>query len=237
MSNLEPIFVIGAGGQAKCINDAIRKGGKYSVAGFVVDKPPSPGAKLFQAPILSFEQLLDGRAVLPRKFVVGIGNNEIREQKTIELEQAGFEAVSVIHPFTSIGEGVKFGRGLVMLAGSMVDPEATLGDGVLLNVAAAVGHNAVIGNFTHISAGAYVGAGCIVGDRTFLAMRATLISGPKVGQNVFIGAGSLVTKDVPSDMNAFGSPARLRRKEPAPDAEPAAEPAAAEPVAEEQLTR
>jgi acetyltransferase-like isoleucine patch superfamily enzyme len=40
-------------------------------------------------------------------------------------------------------------------------------------------------------------------------MRTTIVSGVCIGSNVFIGAGSLVTKAIPDNRRAVGSPARI----------------------------
>lgn len=40
----------------------------------------------------------------------------------------------------------------------------------------------------------------------------TILPGVTIGDNVTIGAGSVVTKDIPSDVIAVGNPCRVIRK-------------------------
>lgn len=40
----------------------------------------------------------------------------------------------------------------------------------------------------------------------------TILPGVTIGDNVTIGAGSVVTKDIPSDVVAVGNPCRVIRK-------------------------
>ena len=50
-----------------------------------------------------------------------------------------------------------------------------------------------------------------IGKGVFIAADATVIAGTRIGDNAVIGAGSVVTKDVPSDSLAAGNPARIIR--------------------------
>jgi acetyltransferase-like isoleucine patch superfamily enzyme len=51
-----------------------------------------------------------------------------------------------------------------------------------------------------------------IGKRVWCGMRVTICSGVSIGDNVVIGAGSLVTKSIPSGYLAYGVPARPIRK-------------------------
>ena len=52
----------------------------------------------------------------------------------------------------------------------------------------------------------------VIGDNVYIAANSTVIGGIHIGSNVVIGAGSVVTKDVPSDGIYVGNPARLLRR-------------------------
>lgn len=52
----------------------------------------------------------------------------------------------------------------------------------------------------HIEENAWIGANVVV------------LPGVTIGKNSIIGAGSIVTRDIPSDVVAFGAPARVHRK-------------------------
>ncbi len=47
-----------------------------------------------------------------------------------------------------------------------------------------------------------------IGNNVWIACNATVIGGVTIGDNVVIGAGSVVTKDIPSGYLAYGNPAR-----------------------------
>lgn len=51
-----------------------------------------------------------------------------------------------------------------------------------------------------------------IGDNVWIGANATLIGGIKIGSNVVIGAGSVVTKNIPSNVVAVGNPCKILRK-------------------------
>lgn len=49
----------------------------------------------------------------------------------------------------------------------------------------------------------------IVGDNVYIGVHTVILPGVKIGNNVIIGAGSVVTKDIPDNSVAAGTPARV----------------------------
>lgn len=50
-----------------------------------------------------------------------------------------------------------------------------------------------------------------IGDNVWIGAGAIIMPGVTIGDNVVIGAGSVVTRDVPSNVVAYGSPCRVAR--------------------------
>ena len=51
-----------------------------------------------------------------------------------------------------------------------------------------------------------------IGDDTWIGGNVTILPGVHIGRNVVIGAGSVVTKDIPDSVIAFGNPCKVVRK-------------------------
>lgn len=49
----------------------------------------------------------------------------------------------------------------------------------------------------------------VLGDNVYIGVRTIILPGVSIGDNCIIGAGSVVTKDIPSNSVAVGSPARV----------------------------
>ena len=52
-----------------------------------------------------------------------------------------------------------------------------------------------------------------IGDNVWIGGSVTILPGVKIGSNVTIGAGSVVVKDIPSDVVAVGNPCRIIKKQ------------------------
>lgn len=52
----------------------------------------------------------------------------------------------------------------------------------------------------------------IIGDNVWLGGNVVVMPGVTIGNNVVVGAGSVVTKDLPDNVVAFGNPARVHRE-------------------------
>lgn len=50
------------------------------------------------------------------------------------------------------------------------------------------------------------------GCNTFIGANVTILPGVTIGENSVIGAGSVVTKDIPANVIAYGSPCRVARE-------------------------
>ncbi len=55
-------------------------------------------------------------------------------------------------------------------------------------------------------------ASVIIGDRVWIGGGVIIMPGVTIGDNVVIGAGSVVTKDIPSNVIAYGNPCRVVRE-------------------------
>ncbi len=56
------------------------------------------------------------------------------------------------------------------------------------------------------------GIAITIGDNVWIGGSVVITPGVKIGNNVVIGAGSVVTKDIPDNVIAVGSPCRVLRK-------------------------
>jgi sugar O-acyltransferase (sialic acid O-acetyltransferase NeuD family) len=100
------------------------------------------------------------------------------------------------------------GPGSMILAGSVVTTDTTIGCGVIVNSSAIVEHDCEVGDFCHLAPGSVVAGGCRLGSQVFLGANATVLPGLSVAAGTVIGAGSVVTRNITDPGQYAGVPAR-----------------------------
>ncbi len=200
-------WVIGAGGHAKVVIDALRASGEFTVAGVLDDDPGRFGTAVLGASVLgdatreSVERLGIGWAIL------AIGSNRARAEAAARLDGRVVWA-SVVHPKAHIAPGARLGEGTLVLAGAIIQPDTTIGAHAILNTACSVDHDCVIGDFAHVAPGAHLAGGVQIGEGVLIGLGSSLLPGRAVGAWATVGAGCVVTRDIPPGVTARGIPAR-----------------------------
>ncbi len=107
---------------------------------------------------------------------------------------------------------IEMGHGIRINWGTYIDGNVKIGNHVRIVSSAFIGHDSSIGDYTYISQhvifdnNATVGKGCHIYENT------TILPGITIEDNSIIGAGSVVTKDIPGGVIAYGSPCKVVRK-------------------------
>jgi len=200
------IGILGAGGHAKVVADAILAAGKYHVTGFFDDDPLRHGKVCFGFPVLGPIDAWRSHSI--DSLVVVIGDNRKRKLQYDRLIAAGASLATVIHPAATIGKGVEFGSGTVVFAGVVVNCDTIVGPNSILNTSCSVDHDCVTGGHTHIAPGANLAGQVRLGEGVFVGIGAKLIPGIAVDDWAIIGAGAVVIRDVAKDSKVAGVPAR-----------------------------
>lgn len=122
------------------------------------------------------------------------------------------ESVTLFPPFTAdFGRNISIGKRVFINSGCRFQDQGgiTIGDDSL------IGHNAVIATLQHDIApsrrGDLIPSPVVIGCNVWLGANVTVLPGVTIGNDSVIGAGSVVTKDIPSRTIAIGSPARVVR--------------------------
>ena len=130
-------------------------------------------------------------------------------------ERSGVEAESydnAIHPRACMPVEVVLGHGVHVGPGAIIAPHARIGDFVVVNRNASVGHHTVLEDFVTLNPGSHVAGICRLEHGVTIGAGATVVDSVTLGRNSVIGAGSVVTRDIPSDVVAYGVPAKVVRE-------------------------
>jgi sugar O-acyltransferase (sialic acid O-acetyltransferase NeuD family) len=205
------VLVFGASGHAKVVLDAIERLDAYRVAALVAKGGPAH-PDVFGYPVLGDDENL--HSVVEDRHVVGaviaIGDNWRRHgvAQSVRERFPGIAFPPIVHPGAVVARGVTIGMGSVLLAGVVVNSDATVGEFCLLNTNASLDHDSRMDLASSLGPNAAVGGGAAIGAFSAVAMGATVLQNRRVGEHVVVGAQALVLKDIPSHTVAYGVPAK-----------------------------
>ena len=119
--------------------------------------------------------------------------------------------VNLIHPTAYISRSVKLENGLQLESNSTIAARTQVGFGVNITRQARIGHHVRIGDYVTVNPGVTICGEVDLGDQSIIGPGVTILCGKKIGANSVIGAGSVVTKDIPEGVIAYGNPCKVIR--------------------------
>ena len=210
--NQKPVIVIGAGGHAKVLIDALQLL-KVKILGVLDPSPELVAGDLLGVPLLGDDDVIDNFSVEDVGLVNGIGSTshpQLRRDIYLRFKQKGYSFQNVVHPSAIVSGHAVLMEGVQVLAGAIVQAGSVLNEDVIVNTSASVDHDCSIGAHSHIAPGCTISGGVVVEMGCHVGSGATVIQGVRLGKDVVVGAGSVVIRDVPSGAKALGVPAKVK---------------------------
>lgn len=203
--------IFGASRQGKIILEVLRAQGNFEIVGFLDDDVSRQGTTVSDVPVLGGIEWAMANADKCLAAIVAIGNNEARLAIGNKLRACGVELINAIHPSAVVMADTIMGTGNLICAGAVVVTGTRLEDDVIVNTGTTIDHDSILHTGAQIASGVHT-AGCVtVGRGAFIGVGAVLGPGVTIGDWCIVGAGSVVLSDLPPNVLAFGSPARVVR--------------------------
>jgi len=201
------VIILGAGGHARVVADALRAAGRRVAA--VVSAPGGSAGGFGDVPILTNDdQALELARGEGLSFIVAIGDNALRTSIYERFTEAGMTPATVVHPAAVMAEGVRIGVGSLVGASAVVNPGARIGRNAIVNTGAIVEHDCRVMDHAHIAPGVRLGGTVSVGSGALVGIGAIVLPNTTIGAAAIVGAGAVVTKDVADAQTVVGVPAR-----------------------------
>lgn len=204
--------ILGGGGHAKVVIEALRAEGRLEPAAIVDADPVRKGRQIYGVPIVGEDSELPALLASGVTFAVagvgGVGDNAPRRRLMENAAQAGFSLAGVIHPSALVSPSARLGASVQVLTAAVIGPDAVLADGVVVNTRAVVEHDCQVGEYAHIATGAVLAGGVRVSAMAHIGAGATVRQKISIGPGAVVGAGAVVVRDVEAGQVVVGVPAR-----------------------------
>jgi len=206
----QKVLLIGGGGHAKVIIDAMRCG-RYGIAGIIERSQDKIGMIICGIPVIGTDKDLPRflkQGIKKAVIAIGhMGDGSVRHQMAQELQDMGFRLPVITHPKAIISPFARIGDGTVVFAGAVINAGARIGENCIINTASVVEHDVILGAGAHLAPRAVLAGGVNVGEDTMLGMGSCVLQKKTIGKRCIIGAGSVVIHDVCDDEIVVGVPA------------------------------
>ncbi len=204
------VLIIGAGGQARIVYEILSYDRNVEVVAFVDNVIHGNDEQIMGIPVVGDHSVIPGlRKDGVTGAIVAVGDNRIRAAHFEELKSMGLEPISAIHPSAIIAPSAKLGNGVTIAMGAIISTGARISSNVIINTGASVDHE------NRIEENASIGPRCSLAGRVTVKKGAQIGIGSvireylTIGENTIIGAGSVVLEDMPDNVVAVGTPAKV----------------------------
>jgi sugar O-acyltransferase (sialic acid O-acetyltransferase NeuD family) len=214
----QPVIVIGAGGHATVLADALLAAGR-TVLGYTDADPARHGQQLLGLPVLGDDistLAQAGHAPGRVELVIGLGSTGAaadlprRERLHARFSSAGYTIGGVRHPAAVVSVHAQVHPTAQLLAACVVQAGAQVGEGCIVNTAAVVEHDAVLGAHSHLAPRALLCGSVQLGERCHVGAGAVVRQGLVLGADTVVGAGAVVLAGSAGGVVLTGVPARAR---------------------------
>ncbi len=159
----QEIIIIGGGGFAKVLIDAIILEAKFKIAGFCVDNIPIGNCIFEKYSVISDTKLSSINDINNYYFIIALGDNQIRK-RFYQNALLKCKPARIIHPSAIIGSTVEIGNGTVVMANVVINAYSSIGNNTIINTGVIIDHDSKIGNHVHLSIGTLIGSYAVITD-------------------------------------------------------------------------
>lgn len=206
-----PIIIIGAGGHAKVLIDALKRLGA-PILGICTKNSAAVHSGLLGIPTICNDDELKKYSPESVTLVNGIGgvkDTSQRREVFSRLKMLGYVFSQVIHPASVISPDAMLGEGVQVMAGAIIQVGVKVAENAIINTKTSVDHDCQIGSHVHLAPGVTICGDVKIGDSVHVGSGATIIQGISLGAHSLIGAGTLVHKNVPAGATVIGVPGKI----------------------------
>ena len=201
------LIVIGDGPFAEIAYEYFTHDSPHRVVAFSVEEAYLKRDRLFDLPVVPFEQIERTCDPADHAFFVAITYTQANALRTRLYDAArrkGYAPASYVSSRAFVWPNCRIGEHCFIFENNVVQPFVTIGRNVVLWSGNHIGHHSTINDHCFLSSHVVVSGLCEVGEYGFLGVNSTVADHVVIGNHCVIGAGALVLGNVPDDQVVVG---------------------------------
>lgn len=210
LTNPKPHLILGAGGHARVLIDALQLTGS-NILGALEPDASFWGKSILGVPILAGDDEILSFKLDEVVLVNALGSvsSTKARQKLFELwTSRGYTFSSVIHPTAVISKHATLAQGVQVMASAVIQAGVTVAENTVINTAAVIEHDCKLGAHVHIAPKACLAGGVKVGQGSHVGLGASVLQTLSLGDDCLIAAGAVVVNSVQRKGKVKGVPAK-----------------------------
>jgi sugar O-acyltransferase (sialic acid O-acetyltransferase NeuD family) len=205
------VVIVGDGETAELAYEYLKHDSPHEVVAFCVEREYAKRDKLFDLPIVHFEELEQRYPPGEYKAFVAISYtqlNRVRARLYQATKSKGYECISYVSSRAFVWHNVEIGENCFIFENNVVQYAVKLGNNVVLWSGNHIGHQTIVHDNVFISSHVVVSGYCEVGANCFLGVNSSIANNVKIAKDCLIGMGAVVHKDTEERKVYVGNPAK-----------------------------
>jgi len=203
----EKLVIVGASVFAQIAYEYFTHDSIYEVAAFAVERKYLKNKKLFDLPIVPFEEIENLYPPSQYRIFVALVYTQMNRPRTrlyLEAKKKGYHPVNYISSHAFVWHNVTIGDNTFIFEDNTVQPFVKIGNNVILWSGNHIGHHSIIKDNCFIASHVVVSGCTEINENCFLGVNATIADNLIIGKNCLIGAGAIILKNA-EENKVYGS--------------------------------
>ena len=192
------IIIFGTGEFAQEIFLYIEKFSKLKVVAFTIHKEFIKGKKLYEKPIIPFEEIENNYSPNEVSMIICIGfskMNKKRERVFLEVKKKNYKLENFIHPSNYVWDELEIGENCIILENNVIRPHVKIGNDVIIENNNVISHHCIIKDHCYITSQTIIAGHVTIESNCFLGINCTIRNRIKIEKESLIGAGAVILKN------------------------------------------
>jgi sugar O-acyltransferase (sialic acid O-acetyltransferase NeuD family) len=209
------LLIYGIGETAEIAYEYFTHDSDFDVVAFVVDEKYKIESKIFDLPVILFEEV---ERIYPPEdyymFAAATYNklNRIRTLMYKKAKEKHYQMASYISSKAFIWHNVMIGDNVMILENNVIQTNVKVGNNVILWSGNHIGHRSTIEDHVYLSSHCVISGFCTIKKYSFLGVNCTFNDEITLAEDNIVGSGSLIVKNSQKGNLLIGSPARVAPK-------------------------